>query len=73
MCRITYQKMLSSKQSTKSKSTFRVDYMWIRGEDGTQSLSFQIMKCVDYCGEHHIKKFVEKNNILRPKNIKIYL
>ena len=37
--------------------------MWIRGEDGTQSLSFQIMKSVDYCGEHHIKKlknFVEK-------------
>ena len=33
---------------------FRVDYKWIKG--GTQSLSFQIMKCVDKCGEHHIKK-----------------
>ena len=29
------------------KSIFRVAHKWIRGEDGTQSLSFQIMKCVD--------------------------
>ena len=34
--------------------------MWIRGEDGTQSLSFQMMKCVDCCGEHHIKNFKQK-------------
>ena len=44
--------------------------MWIRGENGTQSLRFQIIKCEDYCGEHHIKKlktFVEKKNFKAKK------
>ena len=38
------------------KSIFRVDHKWIWGENGTQSLSFQIMKCVDWWEECHIKK-----------------
>ena len=45
-----------SKKNLSLKSNFCVDYKYIRGENGTQSLSFEIKKCVDCSGEHHIKK-----------------
>ena len=35
---------------------FCAEHRWIGDENGTQSLSFQKMKYVDWWGEHHIKK-----------------
>ena len=38
----------------------------MRGEDDTQSISFQIMKCVDWRGEHYIKKLKKKSKAKKP-------